>query len=260
MLEDVADAFKWTVTSLPGELRQTDPTAPALELDQIIVQGNSMGGYLSLCLPLGALPALHISDPKSHPFLARIRGTIPLYPVVDYGDPFWSAPRPAFGGDLPEWVEELMKPYIDPSGPVITNTHPEGPSSLSIFPRNMMYPWTQTKANLRSLLFGPDRSEQEDWLAKLNLYDHLKRHADQIKTIVGSACRHPSTLKIYIVHGDKDAAVPVDQSRNFVKLARNLEFEVTYEEFPGADHMFDAQPDLEMKSIYTWARDLTPAQ
>lgn len=263
-LEDVADAFKWTIDSLPAELDKTRPSVK-LDLNRIVCNGNSMGGTYSLALPLGLLPTLHISDEKAHPYLARFCGTVPIYPVINFDDEFWAKPRKTpFGGELPPGLDELIRPFTDPSGPVIHNTHPEGPATLPVFPRNVFYPWAQSQGCLYTLLFGPDKAEQNKWLKALNLYTHLATHASEIHRVVGSAAAGKDKhLHIFLTHGDSDLAVPVHQSRKFVELARSLDFEVEYEEHQEVDHLFDAKPDLKMDPVYAWVQrvvGLTSAQ
>jgi dipeptidyl aminopeptidase/acylaminoacyl peptidase len=43
-------------------------------------------------------------------------------------------------------------------------------------------------------------------------------------------------LPLYILHGDADSIVPVEQSRNFVRALRSSGAEVVYREIPGGGH------------------------
>jgi dipeptidyl aminopeptidase/acylaminoacyl peptidase len=54
----------------------------------------------------------------------------------------------------------------------------------------------------------------------------------------------------FVVHGDADPTVSVEESRRMVKAARDLGVDVQYVEVPGGDHSSVAVPHF--KPIFDW--------
>ncbi len=50
--------------------------------------------------------------------------------------------------------------------------------------------------------------------------------------------------RFFVLHGERDPLVSVNQSREFVKLARDLGIEIAYYEVPGAGHYIYWEPDI----------------
>jgi acetyl esterase/lipase len=56
---------------------------------------------------------------------------------------------------------------------------------------------------------------------------------------------HPGAPPFFVVHGDRDVLVPVQQARAFVKALREVgKAEVVYAEIPGAQHAFEIFPSM----------------
>lgn len=56
----------------------------------------------------------------------------------------------------------------------------------------------------------------------------------------------------FIVHGDADKFVGVEQSDEVVDALRDVGAIVEYERPLGLDHIFDQNPDVELKSYYAF--------
>lgn len=61
----------------------------------------------------------------------------------------------------------------------------------------------------------------------------------------------------YVIHGSIDDKVPVRQARDVVEALKGLKADVTYEELPGVDHLFDKDPKYEMENMYAFIRRVT---
>lgn len=127
VLSDVADAFRWVVDDLSDQLQKQLPPGHhklRLDLDRIVVLGNSAGGFLALSLAFGHNLFLPLHGPGTRYYLSRIRGVAGIYPQTQLGDTFYQTPcsQPFRGPMLPEEIHSLEK-YTDPNLPVCTNTH-----------------------------------------------------------------------------------------------------------------------------------------
>lgn len=49
----------------------------------------------------------------------------------------------------------------------------------------------------------------------------------------------------FLLHGTRDTAVPVEESRNLQALLKNAGVPVTFLEFEGKEHSFDYEPEAE---------------
>lgn len=256
----MADALKWTIDSLQTELRKKVPDAPEVLTDRILVQGNSEGGFLTLAVTLGACPALHISDPKSHPYLAKIRGANPIYPPVVVGDTIKTeaaVPYPGKNLFTPAEGAEL-KTYMDPSGPICIDTHFELPNTTKGWNRNMFYIWLcQNGCNTAELCFGPDPADQAVGFEKTNMQAHFHKYESEIKRVVGSAVPAAGPVEFFFVHGDNDHLVTFNGSRDFVPVLREAGFNVKFHVSEGADHTFDNKQDVKLLDVYEWMRSIT---
>lgn len=75
-----------------------------------------------------------------------------------------------------------------------------------------------------------DSQIREGWLDKTNVLKYIAEHGS------AQAASWPS---FYITHGDKDQAVPVEQSRDAASKLMGLGTSVTYEEVKGRNHLWD---------------------
>lgn len=193
-----------------------------VDAGRLAVSGSSAGGYLAF------LTGLHC-EPKPQVLL-------PIYPITDPLGTFFTNSQPAptlkkgevdFDKKIPD---SLVAPFTDRTAPVVANNTPGD--------RDNMYAYMLDRANLASLLHlnttnRPYHDEQNDrW-----------RVAKQIK-----ACGLPPT---FVVHGDLDRAVGVEQADEVVGLMTGLGLEVMYERVGGKDHLWDQfDQEEEMGGLY----------
>lgn len=148
---------------------------------------------------------------------------LPIYPITDPLGTFFrtSVVHPVFGGRVDK---AIVEPFLDPNGEVVIDCEPSSS-------RNMMYGWMLQEAILAELLRikpGEDRYR----IAK-NVHEHGL----------------PPT---YVVHGDADGIVGVEQSDEVVGVMHGLKLDVEYERLHGVDHLFDRAEDIELENMYTF--------
>ena len=55
---------------------------------------------------------------------------------------------------------------------------------------------------------------------------------------------------VYVVHGDRDRAVGVEQADEVVEVIRDVGGTVEYERVEGVDHLFDKREEVELEGMY----------
>lgn len=146
---------------------------------------------------------------------------LPIYPITDPLGTFFTTSQPhPFGGPPPDL--EALKPFIDPNAEVVA--YNEGDSK-----RNGMYMYMLQEANLASLL----RVKPGDDTFRIGkqIYEH----------------RLPPS---YIVHGDADSAVGVEQADEVVGVMLGCGLEVEYERLHGINHLFDKEESVGLEKMY----------
>lgn len=53
-----------------------------------------------------------------------------------------------------------------------------------------------------------------------------------------------------------DNKVPISQSEDVVRAAREAGLDIVFDVRPDTDHLFDADPKCEMEEMYLWIEDL----
>lgn len=61
--------------------------------------------------------------------------------------------------------------------------------------------------------------------------------------------------RFFVLHGERDPLVSVNQSRDFVKLAKDQGIELAYYEVPGAGHYIYWEPEI-FEKAWSWQKDL----
>jgi acetyl esterase/lipase len=164
---------------------------------------------------LAFLAGLYV-DPKPKVIL-------PIYPITDpLGSFFTTSQPPAMGGSEPDL--EAVKPYTDRSADVVAYNEPDSK-------RNGMYGYMLKSANLAELL-GVKKGD-DSWRVARKVYQRGLPPA-------------------YIVHGDADTAVGVEQADEVVGVMVGLRTEVTYERLHGVEHLFDKDEKVGMEKMYDW--------
>ncbi|KAK5130253.1 hypothetical protein LTR08_002254 [Meristemomyces frigidus] len=148
---------------------------------------------------------------------------LPIYPITDPLGTFFTTPQPhPVPGSGPTDPTPLA-PFLDPNAQAVANNSPASA-------RGQMYFYMMQEANLASLLHLTSATADE-W-----------RVAKSI-----SKCGLPPT---YIVHGDADRAVGVEQADEVVGVMVGVGVEVVYERLRGLDHLFDHKAEFEMEGMY----------
>ncbi|KIW65576.1 hypothetical protein PV04_07822 [Phialophora macrospora] len=219
IMADVHDFWTWFRDDFPGYL---GAEAAGLEVDlgQVLVTGESAGGYLSIQSALGSSGGL-------------ASASIATYPVLDVGSPFYTeeyekvvlgaptVPRDVFAGHVAA-VEEDAK---NGKKRVVTSATPPDrlPFALSI-----------VQQGLYRTLLG-----EEKILYPLERIDDVEAR---------------DVPPILIIHGREDSAVPVDGSEKWVKKAREKfgDGKVALIVQPG-EHGFDTNPTVTLET--PWLKD-----
>ncbi len=147
--------------------------------------------------------------------------------------------------NMPQASEKELAPYLDRNAEAVANCGPRGED-----PRMMMfaaipiavrckslthirhrYVYMMHAANLADLLAVPSAESAELYRVSRNIY---KRHLPPA----------------YIVHGDADSAVGVEQSDEVVGAMLGCGLEVKYERIHGKDHFLDVGSDYENVAFY----------
>ncbi|KAK5109150.1 hypothetical protein LTR62_007512 [Meristemomyces frigidus] len=159
---------------------------------------------------------------------------LPIYPITDpLGLFFTTSQPPALGGGEPDM--EAVKPFLDVHAEVVASNERGGK-------RDGMYGYMLKSANLADLL-------------KMEVGENTWRVARMI---------HERGLPpAYVVHGDVDSAVGVEQADEAVGVMVGLGLEVRYERLHGVEHLFDKQETVELEKMYEFMtkhlqRDVEP--
>jgi acetyl esterase/lipase len=170
-------------------IRSTLLTAANLTPQQVnptklIVSGSSAGGYLAL------LSALHCTSPPPAAILA-------IYPITDPLGPFFTTPQPHADGHI---ARETVAEFLDPKAEAVSGNPPDSK-------RGKMYYWMLQTASLAELLSVTEA-------------DVEMRIARAITARgVGQGEKLPP---VYVVHGDRDRAVGVEQADEVVEVIRDV--------------------------------------
>ncbi|KAJ4470285.1 Alpha/Beta hydrolase protein [Lentinula lateritia] len=237
ILSDCADAIKFLHSDQFKKATEgrADPT-------RVILSGSSAGGWLSLLCGYGiGFDEAGVPKPPS------IQGVVPIYPITDLEDPFWNTTqRPVKYMDRVVAYEEVQ-PFLNPNDPESRIA-----SSALDSPRAIFYSYMVQEALLADLL-----------LSGTNIPPTTFSVARYLKAL--SSANKISVPPTYIVHGDKDLKVPVEQSRDVVEALEDLQkphvdVEYEYEELPGLDHLFDREPKSQMEKMYMFIQNVFSSQ
>lgn len=198
-LPEIFSDVKDCITFIRSSLAAQFP-ADAVDVSRLAVSGSSAGGYLALLAGL-------YTEPKP-------TCLVPIYPITDPLGTFFttSQPPPSFRPYLAS-RDELAE-CLDPNGRVVANCGPLGEDV-----RMGMYVRMMADANLASLHGIDDEKAAAPW----------------------RVCRQVETLGLpmmYVIHGDGDESVGVEQADELVDAATGSRGKetVVYERVPGANH------------------------
>ncbi|KAL4915252.1 Alpha/Beta hydrolase protein [Aspergillus aurantiobrunneus] len=187
-----------------------------IDSSRLAVSGSSAGGFLAL------LAGLYV-DPKPNVIA-------PIYPITDPLGSFFTTPQDAgFARGGPS--NDVLAPYLDVNAPVVVNSGnpPEDP-------RGNMYGYMLRTASLAAL-WGVDAS---------------KGGGDAAAYRISRNIYERGLPPAYIVHGDADTAVGVEQADEVVGAIKGCGLVIEYERVHGEEHLFDNRADYSNEALYAF--------
>ncbi|KAL2829618.1 Alpha/Beta hydrolase protein [Aspergillus pseudoustus] len=213
VFEDVKDCIKFIRNNLSSILGPD-----VIDGSRLAVSGSSAGGFLTL------LAGLYI-DPKPNVI-------IPIYPITDPLGTFFINPQPAPNGRYSASKEE-MATHIDVNSSVIASS-----GKVPDDPRSHMYVYMLKTASLAEL-WGIAAGGEDKYNSVVAEPWRISRRIHQFGL--------PPT---YILHGDRDTAVGVEQADEVAGAMLGLGLDVKYERVHGADHFLDNGDEYDNKELY----------
>ncbi|KAJ7446181.1 Alpha/Beta hydrolase protein [Mycena galericulata] len=203
-------------------------TENRVDASKIVTSGSSAGGWLSFLAGTGiGYAACGLDVP------APVSGITALYPISNLADPFWTTKQHPVSY-MPRIVPEAeVAAFLNPAAEKISFSAVD--SKRSVF-----YHYMVQEGILESLL-----------LDGTGIPASAFGVAPALKT--GKFVVPPT----YVIHGDIDDKVPVRQARGVVEALKELKADVTYEELPGVDHLFDRDHKYEMENMYAFITRVT---
>ncbi|THH04847.1 hypothetical protein EW145_g5225 [Phellinidium pouzarii] len=111
ILDDMHDFWNWLASDLPITIETSFPGL-GVDLDRVLVQGGSAGGYLSVQVALQNFkPAPSEDKGPSVPF-PKIRALIIMYPMLDLRAPHWTQDYHKQIYNLPQYPNSLIDEHI----------------------------------------------------------------------------------------------------------------------------------------------------
>lgn len=194
------------------------PGLPPVDPKRITVSGSSAGGYLAL------LAGLYCTGP------AAPKVVLPIYPITNPFGSFFTEPQIPPRGRVERGV---VAPFLDRDAAVQScNASVEADD-----PRNNMYGYMMQEAILAELLHVEPGDDTFVVAPQI-----LKR---------GSAVGFPPT---FIVHGDADRFVGVEQADEVVEALKKIGAVVEYERPKQVDHLFDMEEHVELEGYYAFLK------
>ncbi|KAJ5097180.1 hypothetical protein N7456_007901 [Penicillium angulare] len=179
---------------------------------RLAVSGSSAGGFLTL------LAGLYI-DPKPQVI-------IPIYPITDPLGTFFINSQPAPNGRYSASAEEMAE-YLDvKASPMASSGKVPGD------PRSHMYVYMLRTASLAQLWGIGDGDESA---APYRISRRIHQHG---------------LPPAYVLHGDADTAVGVEQSDEVVGAMMGCGLTVEYERPHGKDHFLDNGDEYQNSALY----------
>ncbi|EGP87642.1 uncharacterized protein MYCGRDRAFT_109455 [Zymoseptoria tritici IPO323] len=215
--------------------------APQASADEILSDVQDCVSFirtkLSSAVPASTIDTtrLAVSGSSAGGYLALLAGLYvdpkpnviaPIYPITDPLGTFFTNPQPpAMGRPFVEL--ETVAPFLDPKSPQVANN--DGGD------RSSMYIRMQHDANLAKLLRIPEGKDADKWRVSKQIY----------------ARRTPPA---YVLHGDADTAVGVEQADEVVGAMVGCGIEVVYERPHGKDHFLDAGADYSNEAFWVFVK------
>ncbi|KAK5464593.1 hypothetical protein LTS15_001155 [Exophiala xenobiotica] len=213
-VEEVFEDVKDCIKFIRTELSSHVPEG-ALDVSRLAVSGSSAGGFLTL------LAGLYV-EPKPQVL-------IPIYPITDPLGVFFTNPQPAPPGRYAASTEEMAEFLNKDAEPVTSAAKAPGDA------RAHMYVYMLRAANLAELWGVPDDKSAAPYRISRNIQKH-------------------SLPPAYVIHGDMDTAVGVEQADEVVGAMLGCGLTVEYERPHGKDHFLDNGDDYENQAMYAFMK------
>ena len=244
IMRDITDALDWCLGRLPSIVGED-----SIDLDAYVAAGDSAGGTLSsLC---GSL------------LNPRPRVVIDVFGVTDMTDPFFYRKLSA---------DRLALPYLQDIEPRDREDQARSLASRDQSLAEVICPWdwelepNMSEEDLRVFWGTPDFKVEPKHRYRMDLNKVLNRDGSRLSLLLqrekydseeaflegphdllldvrqkGSADHLASETypPTFILHGDADNAVPVEQSYRFEKRLKELGVEVEAVYCPGGEHCFE---------------------
>jgi acetyl esterase/lipase len=188
-------------------------TNDILDVSRLAVSGSSAGGFIALLVGLYVTPKPEI--------------IIPIYPITDPFGLFFTQPQPAPNGRYAASKEE-MAAFLDHEANAIASS-----GKVPDDPRSHMYVYMLRSANLAELWGVPDEKSAHPYRIARNIHQY----------------RLPPA---YVLHGDADTAVGVEQSDEVVGAMLGCGIPVQYERPHDRDHFLDNSSEYQSEAMYTF--------
>lgn len=138
ILADARDVVAFTQSQLG------DVTGGRARPDKLFVSGSSAGGWLALLVA----NAIGFEACGVPPLPSKVTGCIPIYPITDISDPFWTTkqhPVSYMKGRIVDGPKELGDDCLDPKAPPTASSAPDSK-------RSQFYHYMIQEALLQQLL------------------------------------------------------------------------------------------------------------
>lgn len=160
--------------------------------------------------------------------LPPVNVVLAIYPITDPLGSFFTTSQPHPLGKV---EKDVVAAFLNPKAEAMSGNQPESP-------RNKMYFYMMQEAILANLL---DVKESD---VKLRI----------AKAIEAQGREQLNLPPTYVVHGDADNFVGVEQSDEVVELLKDMGATVEYERLKGLDHLFDQKEDVELSGMYAFMK------
>jgi acetyl esterase/lipase len=246
IFDDITDALAWCRSNLPSILGADD-----IDIDAYVAAGDSAGGTLSsLC---GAL------------LRPRPRVVIDVFGVTDMTDPFFYAKLSP---------ERLALPYLQDLEPRDREEQKRSLASRDESKAEFICPWdwelepNMSEDDLRIFWGTPDFKVEPKHRYRMDLNKYLNREGERLPLLLMQRERYDDEEAFFadvrkrwsafhmadetypptfILHGDADNAVPVEQSYRFEKRLKELSVPVQAVYCPGGEHCFENKIEVSLR-------------
>ena len=194
--------------------------APQVKIDEIVADCVDALHFIQKMKIHGTRDEIAVSGGSAGGYLALlvalrvpfVKACLAIYPITNPLGSFFTTSQPC-----PDYNIDDLQPFIDPHSKVMSYNTPDSP-------RDTMYFWMMHEANLAQLL-----GVTGDYI--------ISREARAI-------------CPVYIIHGNKDTFVHIDQAYEARDALEKAGCEVVFEEVDGAQHLFDKDPKVTLDAMY----------